>query len=163
MNSSVPCPAHRVLLVFVVTSILLTALVIFAGPAFAATTTPTPAPVTATTAPTGPVATIGSAVANIRGGPGTGYPLLGQAKRGAAPDHRQERGQLMVAGRFQGQARLDRRRPGASRVRHRASQSLGCPAFATRYPPQSLCLRPRPPWPDRRCRPIRRRSRWARA
>jgi hypothetical protein len=44
--------------------------------------TPTPAPAAGTTTAAGPVATVSSAVANIRGGPGTTYPMLGQAKKG---------------------------------------------------------------------------------
>ena len=55
---------------------VLVVLAALTGPVVAATA-PTPTPAIA-----GPVATISSAVANVRSEPGTGYPLLGQVKKG---------------------------------------------------------------------------------
>lgn len=105
-----------------------------AGPVAAAATTPTPTPATVQAVASGPVATISSAVANVRSGPGTGYPLLGQAKTGQ---------QLPITGRnaasswwqvdYKGKpgwiaASLAQAGPGAAQVKVVAAPSLLAPA-----------------------------------
>ena len=81
MKSPMRRAAHRVPLIFAVCFVLLAPRTISAGPLFAAAA-PTPTPAAAKTTSPGPVATISSTVANVRSGPGTSYPLLGQAKKG---------------------------------------------------------------------------------
>ena len=132
-----------------------------AGPAVGAATNPTPTP---TPAATGPVATISSAVANIRSGPGTGYPLLGQAKKGERfPITGRNAASSWWQVEFKGKpgwiaASLAQAGPGAAQVKVVAAPPL--PRVSRR---KARARRPRPRRPGRRCRPTRRRSRWARA
>jgi hypothetical protein len=77
MDPQMRRPVRRVPPALVAAVSALIILAALAGPVVAAATTPTPTPAIAD-----PVATISSAVANVRSGPGMGYPLLGQAKKG---------------------------------------------------------------------------------
>ena len=138
MDPQMRRPVRLVLPMLVAAVSALIILAALAGPVVAAATTPTPTPAAVQAVASGPVATISSAVANVRSGPGTGYPLLGQAKKGQ---------QLPITGRnaasswwqvdYKGKpgwiaASLAQAGPGAAQVKVVAAPPLACTGGQTR-------------------------------